>query len=233
MINKISITLVIIDTDSYELAHAALERSANALPFDKIIVFSDNSSRWRIGEVVLIPKIRTIRDYNRLILIQLAERIETDYVLIIQWDGFILNPDKFDKFFFNYDYIGAPIFHPRSGEKIVGNGGFSLRSKKLLKSLVKYTSLINIEDPEDMTICHYMRPTLEDKSDIIYAPVDVAFRFSLEHGRGLTNQPFGFHGLPLLPLVYSKNLEFLIDNLPLRYLDSKTAHYKVLKLAGC
>ena len=54
-------------------------------------------------------------------------------MLIIQHDGFILNHKAWDNEFLNYDYIGAPVYW--MGNKLieVGNGGFSLRSKKLLK----------------------------------------------------------------------------------------------------
>jgi len=59
--------------------------------------------------------------------------------LLVQPDGFVINPDKWDNQFFEYDYIGAPweqvphsYLDPWGKPHRVGNGGFSFRSKKLL-----------------------------------------------------------------------------------------------------
>ena len=84
--------------------------------------------------------IKNMKDYSRFMIYHLNDYINTKYVLTIQYDGFIINTDAWKDEFFNYDYIGAPwpwreeAFVTPYGEHIsVGNGGFSLRSKKLLE----------------------------------------------------------------------------------------------------
>lgn len=42
---------------------------------------------------------------------ELNKYIETDYVLIVQYDGFILNPKAWMDEFLEYDYIGAPWWY--------------------------------------------------------------------------------------------------------------------------
>jgi hypothetical protein len=40
----------------------------------------------------------------------LTRHIDTDYCLLVQPDGFVINPDKWDDDWYNYDYIGAPWY---------------------------------------------------------------------------------------------------------------------------
>lgn len=37
--------------------------------------------------------------------------IETPHVLVVQYDGFILNPDAWTDEFLEYDYVGAPWWY--------------------------------------------------------------------------------------------------------------------------
>ena len=97
-----------------------------------------------IFKIINIQKINSNYEYSKFILKELDNYFETDFVLVFQWDGFILNPDVWLYNFLNYDYIGAPWFH--SGlQDIGGNGGFSLRSKKL-QNILKNNSIININN---------------------------------------------------------------------------------------
>ena len=75
--------------------------------------------------------------YSAFCLKNLSEYVSTDFCLVFQSDGFVLNPEFWTDEFLSYDYIGAPWpsyleFGPAEGQQ-VGNGGFSLRSKRLLE----------------------------------------------------------------------------------------------------
>lgn len=81
-----------------------------------------------------------IREYSRFVLQDLHTYIETSHVLIVQADGFVLNPGLWNPGWLDYDYVGAPWPETlRVGKYViplanrVGNGGFSLRSRRLLK----------------------------------------------------------------------------------------------------
>ncbi len=63
----------------------------------------------------------------------LASHVETSHALCIQWDGYVLRGQAWDPAFLTYDYIGAPWPHFSDGHN-VGNGGFSLRSRRLLEA---------------------------------------------------------------------------------------------------
>ena len=132
-----------------------------------------------------------IHSYSRFCLENLAGVVEGTHVLIVQNDGYILRPDLWDPEWLQYDYIGAPwpLHVTQSKFARVGNGGFSLRSAKLLRECAKLEYVVG--QPEDMQICVTHRCALLGHG-IEYAPVKSARRFSVELVE--TKEPtFGFH----------------------------------------
>ena len=121
----------------------------------------------------------------------LLRHVETEHVLLIQWDGYVVNPEAWRDDFLDHDYIGARWgFHEDA--HCVGNGGFSLRSRRLLEAL--QDPAIDRFEPEDEMICRHYRPMLESRYGMRFAPPEVADRFSFEttYPQG---RPLGFHGL--------------------------------------
>lgn len=146
--------------------------------------------------MTLIEPVRSISAYSDFMIKHLNTWIATPFAMVIQFDGFILNPDAWTDAFLEFDYIGAPWW--LDGRAVVGNGGFSMRSKKLLKLLQTDPSVPTPGDePEDWFISVTLRDTLE-RNGIRFAPMELARRFSLEgnerDGIEWTGQ-FGFHGL--------------------------------------
>jgi hypothetical protein len=220
MNKKDSVSLVIIDTDTYQLARRAVEKTIQIFPVDEILIFSDDASKWG-HPIIEVEKISSIADYQRILFDNLANYLQTDFALVIQYDGFAINPDSFSKFFYKFDFIGAPWpagLIPGQAA-MVGNGGFSLRSKRLIEVLANYRSIINYDFAEDATVCRFLRPMLESEG-IVYAPVEVARHFSVEFEDVKNIEPFGFHGPHILPLVYRDDYKFLIENLPNRVFDN-------------
>jgi len=79
--------------------------------------------------------------YNHFIVYRLHEYINTKYALIVQNDGYVVNPDTWEEEFLKYDYIGAPwplphddfsFRDPEGNIQRVGNGGFSLRKRSIM-----------------------------------------------------------------------------------------------------
>lgn len=75
--------------------------------------------------------------FNDFILKNYSNLFNTDYAINFHSDGFIQNQNKWDENFLKYDFIGAPLnLNINNTSKfIVGNGGFSLRSKKLCNKI--------------------------------------------------------------------------------------------------
>ena len=167
-----------------------------------------------ICEEPSIP-VSSMKDYSKFMIYHLNEYINTDFAITIQHDGFIINPDAWRDEFLNYDYIGAPWpwreqgFVTPFGEHVsVGNGGFSLRSKKLIELPTKvevpfdvvamnhfYKMFSSVNWNEDGNICVHNRHIFEENG-CKFAPVEVAKYFSYESpldiNRGII--PFGYHG---------------------------------------
>jgi len=142
--------------------------------------------------------------------------VYTDFALCIQHDGYILNPDKWNDDWLNYDFIGAPWpreAHPNHPGKSnypyrVGNTGFCLKSKRFIQETAGLQKdFIEKQKSEGSSInwrglggdtfyCQYQREALERKG-MKYAPIEVAADFAWEdnieefpNGRP---DAFGFH----------------------------------------
>lgn len=218
MKNRPTVGLVIVDTESYALANNAIQHCVNAYPFDSVTVFTDQISYWPQYKTVEIPKIKSIEDYNRIILQDIGRHTDTDFILVIQFDGFILNASAFSEQYFDYDYIGA--VWPNYEDRKVGNGGFSWRSRKLVQAVSQIEYLRAAGEAEDLFICRTMRGVLERDHGCRFAGETVANQFSHEI-MPATEPTFGFHGIFHLPQVYRNAPKFLIDNLPERALKDQ------------
>lgn len=223
IMSKPTVSLVIIDTSTYRLASQAVQHSVQNFPFDEILIFSDVTSEWEGRDVHIIPRIQNLTAYSEFVIFKLPSFIKTDFFLIIQWDGFVIRGDEFSPHFYHYDYIGA--LWPWYTEFRVGNGGFSWRSKKLADavltlSIEQRAQIMRDQPNEDVWICRTNRVHLEDRYNIYFAGPDIAAHFSLEYGTS-RHPTFGFHGIFQMPYLYADNLDWFIENLPIRVLESE------------
>jgi Protein of unknown function (DUF5672) len=218
-------TLCVADTLNCRLTAKAAQHSAEVCQFSKYILLSDHEWDDLPGfDFSRIPEFKSSLDYNQRINSHLFERIDTEYVLLVQWDGFIIDPSSWLDIFFEYDYIGAPW--PQFSEHAVGNGGFSLRSRRLLAAL-HADALIPGDEPEDICIGRCWRPQLESRYGITFPDRTNARNFSLESE--LSARYFGFHGLYHLNLYYhGSNFDTLMEHIDPNVLSG----WRVLVLAA-
>jgi len=203
---KKEVTIVIIDTLNPILARKAIELTAAAIPYDTTaLTFGDKPIIAGETRIPILP-LSGIDDYNELCLRGLWPYIETDHFVIVQYDGFATNAHVWSDDFLTVDYIGAPWPWIEENHR-VGNGGFSLRSKKLLTALRDPN--INVEaGNEDVVICRTNRRYLEEKYNIKFATTDLASTFSYEHGPH--KESFGMHGIWNVPLYCTEEDATLI-----------------------
>lgn len=194
------VTLIGVDcVDLERLLHAA-EVCQRSIRFGDVRLLT--SLPYEHPSIVPIAPITSREAYSSFMVKQLNSYVDTPFALIIQYDGFILNPDSWRDEYLDYDYIGAPWWEEQ--EYIVGNGGFSLRSKRLLAltqqddAILDPTELDPSDAPEDWYLCVMIRPYLEERG-IRFAPAELAKQFAFEGGDehfGVTwTNQFGFHGL--------------------------------------
>ena len=207
------ISYLIVDTSQYRMAQHALNMSQNQFPLSNRIVFSDRTDGWDATKFVQIPKIQSIDEYNELVLAEAWRHVDTDFVQIIQWDGHVINSQAFNPQFLEFDYIGA--IWPHHKVRRVGNGGFSLRSKKLMTAV--HSLLPDFanwrQEPEDELICRTMGERLETEFGVRFAKGLLARRYSVEWDFDLYDLPFGFHGLAMLIAEHKDDIAGLLDKL--------------------
>ncbi len=186
------ITLFCFETREPLLAEWAIKQCLFQVDFKNVVLVTNVSSvKNPLPEIdyVQAPTIRSVKDYSRWMMTELRNYVPGSHVLVIQWDSFVTNPNLWSNDFLNYDYIG-PVW-PHHPETPVGNGGFSLRSARLLSALLDPE--MKIGHPEDYYICAENKQLLEEKYGIQFAPVTIAEQFAVE--RTAWHPAFGFHGL--------------------------------------
>lgn len=177
----------------------------------KAILFSMKMCKFKYIQIlscidISIPGIKIIKippmsynDYSHFMIKSYNDYIDTKYVLHIHDDGFIINPSSWTDEFLEYDYIGALWDYDQEPYRC-GNGGFTLRSKKLLEICQKYCTPGH---PEDLFICRYNRELL-DSYNIKFPNYNIAAKFAIEshhvkevqgqnHENYATLKSFGFH----------------------------------------
>lgn len=186
------VTLVAVTSVALDATVAALEASVRECRFERVLLLSDErpAAAGPLIDWCRIDRLCSRADYSRFMLQSLADYIGTPHALCVQWDGFVLNGGGWDPRFLDYDYIGAVWPHFRDHHN-VGNGGFSLRSKRLLE-LCKQIPFDGREG-EDVLVGRSQRRNLEEQG-VRFAPEEVARKFSYERTRPRGDE-FGFHGI--------------------------------------
>jgi hypothetical protein len=196
MHNLDGVTICCVDTKNHALALRALDLSRRGVRFARALLLTDAFPPDVLVpagiEIVSVSGVVSRTDYSKFIVKSLLPHVTTPHVLLVQWDGYVTNPGAWDPAFLNFDYIGAPWLWYQDGMR-VGNGGFSLRSRRLLEAL--QDPRIVCDENEDSTICRTFRPLLETDYRISFADESVARRFSFETHYQVGIPTFGFHGL--------------------------------------
>jgi hypothetical protein len=190
MLELPDVTLACIDTRHPALALEALGRCRAQARFARTLLFTDTQlvPAAPPGVELVDVRIDSVAAYSRFLLQALAPHVRTSHVLVVQWDGFVIDASAWQPAFLAHDYIGAP-WHDVPGDAGVGNGGFSLRSRRLLDALQDLPPA----HPEDTCICRDHRAALEARG-LRFAPRALAQAFAFERTPP-AGPSFGFHGL--------------------------------------
>lgn len=213
MLNLDRITLVCVTSVDFIGHINALLKSMEKIKFARAVFVSDRKPD-------LLPDFIDWEDcgekldydgFSKYMLYNLTDHVHTDFCLTIHADGYVLRPDLWTDEFLNYDYIGAPwpllytaFIDPFDNHIRVGNGGFSLRSKRLL-DVPKNIDIpfdVNKNDfyrhmgwnafSEDANICVHNRH-LYQLMGCKFSPVSLAARFSTEAEVPESVESFGYH----------------------------------------
>jgi len=204
MIELKNVTLLALTSVNFDGHIRSLLRSMESIEFGSVKFIShelpDNLPEEIIWENT--KRVLNILEYSKYCIFNLHKHVDTEFCLLTQADSWVVNPDLWDHQFLNYDYIGAPwpdspthFTDPSGIFQRVGNGGFSLRSKKLLE-VPRSTKIIwNADYPNEDTTIGVSNRLEYENAGCKFAPLDVAIRFSHEmdipENKNIAS--FGFH----------------------------------------
>jgi len=207
MIKIPNVTLIAVSSIYIEKTISMLQYSYREIGFGKVKLITHEKPKNIPCEIEFCecPKINNIMDYNNIMFFDIGKYISTSHCLIIQHDSAVIFPEMWDENWLQWDYIGAPFkivenaYWANNGERVrVGNGGFSLRSTKILNAPKKLGLELKQEQGffnEDGNLVCYNRRELLNYG-IRYAPVEIAAKFSFENETSENlniEKPFGFH----------------------------------------
>ena len=189
-----NVTLVCLTNKDFARHKHAIDKSCEGIDFGAVKLIWDE-------------KCDSIDEWNRKIIYELHNYIDTDFALLIHADGYVIDPKAWKEAFLDYDYVGAPWPLPQDdysyrtpeGEIIRVGNSVSIRSKRLMS----LPSRLGLEwksyhgnTNEDGFLCVHNRKILEENG-CRFAPLEVAKHFSKEHeipeNAGL--ETFAFHSL--------------------------------------
>lgn len=207
--NLKNITLVAVTNVEIEAHVKALEYSSREITFGRVLLLAPEKPHLDgfSYDHISIDGFADVGEWGEFICFELYKFIDTDYIILVHSDGFIVNPSAWDDKFCEYDYIGAPwplskikghFVDSKGTPARVGNS-VSLRSLRLLEAPSKLNLKWDTEEQlgylhEDGFLCAVHKNQLEGEG-IIFAPLDIACRFSRENpiaeNKGI--DPFAFH----------------------------------------
>lgn len=227
------VTLCCVDTRLPELALDAMLLCMEKAEFGAALLFTRPGHGLKHVpasiRVIELDNITSIEAYSHFLLKGMRPYLATSHMLIVQWDGYVLDPAMWRDDFLNVDYIGA-VWPQYKDAHRVGNGGFSLRSARLLDALT--SNDIQPHHPEDVCIARTYRTLLERRWGIRFADESLAHRFAFERERQ-TPSSFGFHGLSNMALLLSEaQLSIFMAHAPASLFGSVEARSFIKRLIG-
>lgn len=191
MLKLPDVTLVCVTSKNKEVHQRALDHSCKDIEFGAVKLLDLNT--------------HTIDEWNKAIVYDLGDYIETDYALLIHSDGFVVNADKWDDTWRTYDYIGSPwplpqdnySYRDKDGNIIRVGNSVGLRSKKLLqlpkKLNMEWKSYYGCTNEDGFITCHNRH--IFEANGCTFAPFEVALKFGRETPliENQSIEPFVFH----------------------------------------
>lgn len=192
------VTLCAVSSVNVAATIRAIEASLAQVNFAACKLFTDCEVPTGNPAITVLPiaRLSSAAAYSDFLLTRLAKHVETSHCLIIQWDGHVLDAAQWRSTFLDYDYIGARWPQFDDGHD-VGNGGFSLRSRRLMEACG--SDGFQRFHPEDVCIARSNRTWLEQHGMRFAGPA-LATQFSAER-EGDPRASFGYHGVWHMPQV--------------------------------
>lgn len=124
-----SVTLVLVDCLNTDRSIKVIEHCKSLCDFGDVKFLTSIPTDYI--HTVKINPLTSLISYSIFMLKNIYKYISTNHLLVIQRDGFVINPKSWDESWLQNDYT-APLFMQMDR---VGSGGCSLRSKKIMQDI--------------------------------------------------------------------------------------------------
>ena len=195
-----TVTLLIADGVNANRAKNVLEKCKSVADFGavKLCTHLPVESEHRVE----IMPLNSLVAYSIWCLTEMYKHFDTQHVLIVQRDGWIINPQSWNDGWLKYDYI-APLFVQHDD---VGSGGFSLRSKRLMQAAAMKIGVWDGTEEHAQKLQVEKARSYEDGvlslnmlgMGFDFAPKEEAGKFCQGGNPNMAYyqpRPFGFHGV--------------------------------------
>jgi len=212
MLSLPDVTLILVETQTHELARQAILDATSKVQFGEVILYTDQPELFftesAITRIIPAPNWPDKIQQGTFYYSHAAQAAKTSHVLMMEWDAGIRDVSSWRDDFLKYDMIGAPWVWARDNkrEHSVGNGGFMLLSKKLADSIHANSDRFIVAT--DVHLCREHRQFFEKDCGAVWAPEDVGFQFAYEHGyqaRKDAPPSFGYHDVFNWPLALDRD----------------------------
>lgn len=193
MLDLSRVTLLFVETRAHKVTKRVIDDCIARVNFGDILIFTDKPDLIPIpgARYIAVPDFPNKVEAGRFYYSKAMAHVETDFALMLEWDAGIFDETKWLPEFFSYDYIGAPWPYTISrGRFDVGNGGFTLMSKKLGHFICQHAQ--DFPCVTDMDVCKKYREQYEN-AGFVWPNSDLASCFAWELGERNPNH-FGYHG---------------------------------------
>ncbi len=172
----------------------ALKYSMRGIDFGEVVLITDKKPFYLPRDITYkhTDIIDEIDKFNYKMVYELTDYIDTDYVLLVHYDGFVVNPEMWQDEFLEYDYIGSPwplpdndyMYRDSEGNICRVGNSVSIRSKKLMdypkEHNLKWEKVWDGNYNEDAFLCCVHKNEMEE-AGIKFAPIGIAKYFGHEH----------------------------------------------------
>lgn len=183
-----NVTLLSVSSVKIPETIFALKKSMKKINFAEVLLLTNEKPEKLPPNIkyVHIDKIDDIEQFNYFMIFELYKYVNTDFILQVHYDGYVVHPELWRDDFLKYDYIGSPwpatdgYKDSKGNYSRVGNS-VGIRSYRLLE----FPSKANIpfdkgqKNNEDGFICCTYKHLFEAEG-MKFAPFDVAKHFGKE-----------------------------------------------------
>lgn len=201
MLNLKNTTLLFVETRAHEITKRVIADCLLKADFGEVLIFTDKPELLPVpgARYVSVPDFPNKKLAGEFYYGKAMAWVETDYALMLEWDAGIFDATKWRPEFFDYDYIGAPW--QTTDQLKVGNGGFTLMSKKLGHFACENLARFPVDT--DWNFCRIQRRHYED-AGFKWPSAQLASFFAWELGQR-NAQHFGYHGAFNWPVLLPRD----------------------------